>query len=137
MLLCASFADASAQATWRNGVGTNPDVFTSTSLPVLGTEWTSTVDGGAVGAIGLVLVVGYGGMHPGLWTPYGELLLDPTSQWAFSSWATLGGGTTTHHSVSVPSDPAFLGVRVTAQAMLNNVAGQPRLANAWDLVLGI
>ncbi|MEW6073311.1 MAG: integrin alpha [Planctomycetota bacterium] len=136
VLHCDEILTSSALAIWRNGSGINPDVFLSTSLPILGTEWTSTVDGGAVGATGLVLVAGYDGAHPGLWTPYGELLLDPTSEYAFSDWRGLAGGPMTYHSVSVPSDLAFLGVRVTTQAMLNNVAGRPVLANAWDLVLG-
>jgi len=136
VLFCDEIVAVNASATWRNGSGVNPDVFVSTSLPILGTSWTATVDGNPIGASGLVLVVGYAGMHPGLTTPLGELLLDPTSSWSFTSWAGLGGTGVSQHAVFIPHELILAGAPTSTQAMFNNVGGSAVLANAWDLVIG-
>ncbi len=136
VLFCDEIVTTNASATWRNGSGVNPDVFVSTSLPILGTSWTSTVDGTSVGASGLVLVVGYAGMHPGVMTPFGELLIDIASSWSFTSWAGLGGTGVSQHAVFIPADPILIGIPASTQALFNNVGGSILLANAWDLVIG-
>ncbi len=136
VLFCDEISVGDASATWRNGSGMNPDVFVSTSLPILGTNWTSTVDGGLVGATGLVFVVGYSGMLPGLMTPVGELLIDPSSDWVFTSFGALGGVGISNHAVLIPNDHAFVGLRASVQAILNNVGGSALLVNAWDIVVG-
>ncbi len=136
VLFCDGVHPPSAEANWRNGSGVNPDVFLSTSRPILGTVWTSTVDGGSIGASGLVLVVGYSGMLAGTMTPWGELLIDPASSLLFTSTAALGGTGISDHSVLVPSDPALAGERVFTQALLVNVGGAALLTNAWFLVVG-
>ena len=124
-----------ASAVSRNGTGVNPDIFTSTSLPILGTGWTSEVDAGSVGANGFVFVFVYAGGIPGTPTAFGELMLDPSSAWLFTDLAIAVGGTSLH-DIAVPSDPAFLGGTASAQAYLNNVAPSGQLTNAIDLVLG-
>jgi len=124
-----------ASATFYNGTGVNPAVFTSTSLPILGTQWTSYIDGGSLGAGGLTFIAIYSAPHGGIMLAIGELLFDPTSEWLFTSLAT-GGTGISNHSVTVPSDPALAGVNAYAQGFLNNVGGSGQLANAYHLVLG-
>ena len=126
---------ALASATSRNGSGVNPDILTSTSLPILGTNWTSEVDAGSVGVGGFVFVFVYAGGLPGTPTAFGELLLDPSSPWLFTDLAIAVGGIS-QHAVAVPADPAFAGGLAFAQAYLNNVAPSGQLTNAIDLVLG-
>lgn len=127
---------ALAGATIRNGSGVNPDIYTSTSLPSLGTNWTSEVRAGAAGAGGVVFVFGYSDPLAGTPTAFGELLLDPASSWLFTSIATAGGAGTSSHTVAVPVDPLFSGGRCHAQAYLGNVAPSGQLTNAIDLVFG-
>ena len=55
---------ADASTTTRNGSGVNPDIFTSTNLPVLGTTWISEVDAGSLGVGGLVMVFVYSAPSP-------------------------------------------------------------------------
>jgi len=135
-LFCDEIVTSNASATWRNGSGVNPDVFVSTSLPLIGTSWTSTVDGASVGATGLVLVIGYSGSYPGLTTRFGEVLIDPTSPLAFMSWASLDGTGNSRHVVSIPNEAILLGAGASTQAMFYDVGGAILLANAWDLEVG-
>jgi PKD repeat protein len=124
-----------ADATPYNGTGVNPQVFTSTSLPILGTAWTSQIDGGSLGASGLTFLVGYTAPSSGVVLGVGELLVDITSSWALTDIAGGGSGISAH-SVGVPSDPSYAGVHAYVQGFLNNVAGAGRLTNAYDLLLG-
>ena len=127
--------DVSATAVSRNGSGINPNIFTSTSLPILGTDWTSEVDAGSLGVGGFVFVFVYAGGIPGTPTAFGELMLDPSSAWLFTDLAIAVGGTSLH-AIAVPNDIAYLGGGASAQAYLNNVAPSGKLTNAIDLVLG-
>ncbi|MEW6071685.1 MAG: PKD domain-containing protein [Planctomycetota bacterium] len=125
-----------ARAEVRNGSGINPLIFASTSVPYLGTVWTSEIDVGAVGGSGLTFVVGYQGPISGIFLSVGELLIDPTSAWIVTSLSA-GAGGTSHHSIGVPNDPALAGFMFSTQGFLNNVAGSGsgRLTNAIDLEL--
>jgi PKD repeat protein len=125
-----------ASATPRNGAGMNPNIFTSTSLPVLGSSWGSQVHGSAIGATGFVFVFIYAGGMPGTPTTYGELMLDPASAWLFTSLGGIIGTGYSYHFVQVPNDPAFYGAEAAAQAYINNVAPSGQLTNAIDLVIG-
>ena len=123
--------NSNASAVKRNGSGINPDIFDFTTLPILGTNWVTSVDAGSVGASGLVFVFGYSGATQ-LPTAFGELLLDPTSTVFLSDVGFTTGGTSTH-SVPVPADSSLLGVAVYTQAFLN---GSAQLTNGIDLILG-
>jgi PKD repeat protein len=124
-----------AGATTRNGSGVNPDIFTSTSLPILGTDWTSENDAGSIGVNGFVFVFVYAGSLPGTPTPFGELLLDPAAAWLYTDMAIAFGGIASH-SIGIPSDPIYAGNQAFAQGYLNSVAPSGQLTNAIDLVLG-
>ena len=124
-----------ATATPYNGSGVNPNIFLSTTLPILGTNWKSQINGGAVGASGLSFVVVYSGPISGIFTAFGELLIDTTTPWQFTS---ISGGSAgiSNHSISVPSDPVLAGFHSYAQGFLNNVGGSSLLTNAYHLELG-
>jgi len=124
-----------AGAWSRNGSGVNPEIYTSTSMPYLGTFWTSEIDGGSVGASGLTFVVGYSGPLSGVPTPVGELLIDVATPWILTDISG-GGSGISPHSVLIPNDPALAGFPVYTQGLLNNVGGSAQLTNAIDLVLG-
>ncbi|MFT5463260.1 MAG: hypothetical protein ACI8QS_002146, partial [Planctomycetota bacterium] len=123
--------DSNASATKRLGSNTNPDIFDSVTLPVLGTNWVSTVNGGSVGASGLTFVFGFAGPVQ-LPTAFGELLVDPTSSNLLLNTSFITGGTATH-TEPVPADNALLGLAVFTQVFMNQSS---QLTNAIDLVLG-
>ncbi len=127
--------DQGASVTWRNGSGVNPDIYSSTSLPVLGTNWTTQIDGGAVGASGLSFVVGYSAPLGGVPTPIGELLIDISSSWMITHIAG-GSSGISYHSIPIPNDPALAGVTAYTQGFLNNVGGGAMLTNALDATMG-
>ena len=124
-----------ASATSRNGTGVNPDILTSTSLPVLGGTWTTEVDAGSVGADGVVIVFVYARSNPGTPMVYGELLLDPASPLLRTLISPTVAGIS-QHATDVPIDPAYVGSGATAQAYLRNAPVSGRLTNAIDIVLG-
>jgi hypothetical protein len=130
-----TIVNAPASATVRNGSGVNPNIFTSTSLPILGTDWTSEVDAGSIGVNGFVFVFVYAGSLPGTPTAFGELLLDPAASWLYTDMAIAFGGIASH-SIGIPSDPIYAGNEAFAQGYLNSVAPSGQLTNAIDLVLG-
>ena len=124
-----------ASATVRNGSGTNPNIFTSTTLPVLGTSWNTRVNGGAVGFGGTTFLFLYSGMNAGTSTAHGELLLDPTSGWLYTGSAPTVGGYA-DFSIGVPADPSLQGFGATAQCYMLGASAGARLTNAIDLGLG-
>lgn len=124
---------ALAQATLRNGSGVNPQVFDSLTLPVLGEDWTSEVDASALGATGLVFLIGYERALAGVPTVYGEVLVDPTSDLLVIEVGALVGGVAVLDAL-VPNDSALLGCPVSIQGLLN---ASGALTNAIDLVLGL
>jgi len=128
-------AGGSASVTWRNGAGVNPDVFSSLTRPVLGTTWRSRIDGGAVGAAGSTVVVGYSAPVDGVFTAFGELLVDTRTDWMVGHVAPGGSGLSVHE-IAVPNEPAFLGVPVCTQGLVYRPSSGGLMSNALDLVLG-
>ena len=124
-----------AAATPYNGSGINPNILTSVNLPVLGTTWQADIDGGSVGATGISFVVGYAAPITGIFTGVGELLIDVTTSWMFTSIAG-GASGISHHTLSIPNDPSLAGLHSYVQGVLNNVGGSGLLTNAYDLELG-
>jgi PKD repeat protein len=124
-----------AKATSRNGSEVNPRVFTSTSLPILGTSWTSVVNAGALGLGGLVFHIVYTGPHSGIPIAAGELLLDPTSTWLGTASAMVIGGLASY-SIAIPIDPIYAGSRAFCQAYVPGAAPAGQLTNGIDLLLG-
>ena len=116
----------------RFGSGTNPDIFNTVTLPVIGTDWVSTIDSGSVGGGALNFVFGYDAPTQ-LPTAFGELLIDPTSNFFLGDAGINVGGTSTH-AIPVPLDNSLIGVAVFTQGFVNN---PPLLTNGLDLILGL
>jgi len=127
---------AAASAVERNGHDLNASVFHSTSLPVLGTTWTSEVDATAHPGAGVTGVVGMSAGHPGLHVPAGELLVRSRGLGGFMLFKTFApsGGGVAHHALVLPADPSLAGLPLYCQAVI--LGGSMELTNAIDLVLG-
>ncbi|MEW6071795.1 MAG: S8 family serine peptidase [Planctomycetota bacterium] len=125
--------DVMASATVRNGTGTNPAFYSSTSLPVLATTWTAEVDGSGHPGAGATAIVGYSAPLAPTPSAFGEILVDVAAPFLFASWAPSGGGIASHANL-VPGDPAFVAFRAYTQAVVFGAA--PELGNAIDLRLG-
>ena len=125
-----------ARAAERNGSGTNPLIFTSTSVPSLGLDWTSQVSALGFPSATSSLVVIYDRGLAGLPTPYGEILVAfaPPGVLLDAQLQPLVGGVA-DHSVAVPTDVALIGLRASSQAIL--LGAGPTLCNAIDLVFGL
>lgn len=121
-----------AVVTSRNS-GSNPDVFTTVTLPIIGTNWDTSLDAAAGGATGgLTFVVSYEGSLPGLPTAFGDLLVDVTSsQVGFTTSLVIGG--LSAHSSAVPADNTLIGFTYTSQGFLNQ---NGQLTNALDAIIG-
>ena len=116
----------------RNGSGANELCYGATTLPVLGSTLVLSVDASLTPAATTSVVVAY--TQPlTLPTGFGELLVDVTSSFVFSSGAPVVGTTSTH-SVPVPASASFAGFTVSSQAAL--IGGGVKLCNAVDLVAG-
>ncbi len=102
-------------ATIYNGSGVNPVVFTSLSLPQLGTTWTVQVDTSSVPAATSTYIQGRASSSSGMFFSFGELLIDLSSPVAFASLAPVSSGLSTH-SFALPNDPALAGAVAYAQA---------------------
>ncbi|MFT5289682.1 MAG: PKD repeat protein [Planctomycetota bacterium] len=124
--------DQNASVTKRNGSGTNPDIFNTVTLPIIGTAWISSLDSGAVGGGALSFVFGYAAPAQAP-TVFGELLVDPTSEFFLLSIGAAIGGVATHNN-PVPNEMALIGLSVYTQGFVNNPS---ILTNALDLILGL
>jgi hypothetical protein len=126
-----------AKASLRNGSGVNRVAFQSTSLPVLGTSWTSEVDATPHAGAGLTVLFATSAPQQGLFLRGRELLVLLPAQGAdkhFTRSAPSGGGIA-HHSVALPNNIALLGVSSSVQAFVLG-GGSIEFCNAIDLVLG-
>ena len=121
-----------ATVTSRNGSGVNPDVFSTVTLPIIGTNWDTTIDatgGGATG--GLTFVVCYNDPIT-LPTAFGELLVDVTSPFVnFTTSVVIGGSSA--HSSPIPADNTLIGFTFSCQSFLNQ---NGQLTNALDVLVG-
>ena len=115
---------------FRNGSGVNETGFGCATLPILGTNWKTTVaTHGTTASTYLSLAVTPAQL---LFPGGGELLLSPVPPPVFQA----GNGT---HSVAVPNNSVLLGAWLYAQGMrVDMVGGLPSLVllNAQDVLLG-
>ncbi len=102
-------------ATIYNGSGLNPTVFTSVTLPELGTTWTVQVDASAYPGATLTYLQGRTASTAGTLFPFGELLIDLASPFVFASTSLVSAGISTH-SFALPSNPAFAGLVTYVQS---------------------
>ena len=127
---------ADATCVTFNGAGTNPNVFSCATDPIIGQNWNTTIDGSTLGASGLVFVFGYNDqLSPGLPLSVGELLVDTTSPFALLSIGFLVGGVGTVVE-AVPNDPSLVGFVIHTQGFFNNVGGVGLLTNGIEVTFG-
>jgi hypothetical protein len=134
-LLAASLGTPPASSAFRNGRGTNNECLYAIGNPVLGRTWTPTVVAQQPGR--LVQLFFYDLPHPGLRTPYGELLVLPTGLGGSQLFTTarLSTGILEPFALTIPANASLVGLSTTLQAL---VLGPPvtELCNALDLVFG-
>lgn len=122
-----------ATVTARNGSGLNPSCLSSSNLPVVGTTWAARVDGNALAGTSLTYLFSYTGTLAGVFLGAGEVLVDPTSAFFFTTTAAPAADGVAVHPIAWPNDPSLVGVSTSAQALL--VGAGLQLCNALDLVL--
>ena len=122
-----------ASATVRNGSGVNPVNFTSTSLPVLGSPWTSEIDTAGHSSFAIGWIFGFDAPLSGVYLPFGELLVDVTKAKLIDDPVLTSGGVSSH-SLPIPLDLNLAGFTAHTQSFI--LSGNRRLGNAIDLVLG-
>ena len=121
------------QASWafRYGTGFSQDYLPSTD-PEIGSNFQATLTGSLTTTT--TTIVAYALPSSPVSTPFGELLVDPTSTFMGSDTvlAILGTGT---HAIAIPNDPNLIGTTAATQGVL--LGGGVVLTNAIDLVLGL
>ena len=114
--------------------GTTPAVdLTANAFPVIGTTVAFTL--AVPGAHTSTVLFGYRNPSSPIQTPFGELLVDPTSPRVLLHSAIPSGGFSTH-AFPIPADPALIGETLTVQGARFG-AGIGLSANALDLLLGL
>ena len=125
-----------ASSVVRNGTGANALCFADAGGPVLGQDWTATVDTTGHPGATLTGVVAYSAPLTGIGTPFGELLVAVEAFGGVSYFASVvpdAGGSATH-VVSVPLDLTLEGLPIYSQGLI--LGGGAELCNALDLVVG-
>jgi len=117
-----------ASATVRNGSGANPNVFTSLTLPQIGSNWITAIDINSTGADASLLQFAAGGP---VQVPLGigELLCAPP----FLKPRSVASGA---HSIGIPNSPGLIGLTLCVQGAGFELPGTLELYNALDIVIG-
>lgn len=115
----------SASCALRNGTGVNPVACTCSTLPVLGTTWQLAITPGT-GTLRTFAFASATSIPP-VPLPFGEILISPPLL------EIPGNGT---HSVSLPSNPLYLGLLLYVQGLRQGPNLNLQLTNAQDAVVG-
>jgi hypothetical protein len=121
--------------TVRNGTGINRSFYHPISPASLGGAWSAKVDVSLHPGAALTSVHIYRSPHPGLASPYGEILVDLSSgRLCARNLPVATGSTENVYCEAVPAIVALLGVSVSTQAFI--AGGGIELSNAIDYVVG-
>ncbi len=112
-LLNAQISSGPATAVITNGSGVNEVCFIPNDNPLIGQDWNTQVLAFPTGTITVML--GYTAGTSGIFISLGELLIDPSSGFLFSSVSASEFLYATH-TIAVPYDPAIIGAQATFQA---------------------
>lgn len=123
-----------ASATVRNGSGVNPVCLASVNPPALGCTWTAEIDTSGHPGATLTLLAGFSGALPGFLSPYGEVLVDPSSISLFTTTVAPVGGTASH-GIPIPYLASAMGLTLSTQGLI--LSAGLDLSNALDLSLGL
>ncbi len=125
--------DPLATATFRNGSGSNTACLSSAVCRVNNT-WSSDVTYGAHAGASFTVLWIYELPGSGTFGPYGEFLVDLSSQKLLVDVKSIAGGGTNTHSFPIPADVGLTGIPFTTQAGI--LGGGVELCNAYDYVIG-
>jgi len=121
-----------ASANLVNGGGSNP-LCVSSSAPVIGQMWTSTLDNTVRPAATASMLLVYAQGTSGIFLGGGEVLVDLSSALYITS--TLPAiGTSTDHNLAVPANGALAGLTARVQGLV--LGGGYTLCNAYDITVG-
>ncbi|MAB78558.1 MAG: cell surface protein, partial [Planctomycetes bacterium] len=123
-----------ATSTYRNGSGVNPPCYTA-APPVFGTTWTAGVDSSLLPGALATIVFGRSEPISPINTVYGQLLIDPGSNFLFDSIRVSSGGVDIH-TFPLPNNPALVGRTASTQGMVFVNGMNAQFCNAADLVVG-
>jgi hypothetical protein len=115
-----------------NGSGANPSVYTSTRPPTVGTNWTAEIDANLQPGATSAWIVAHPAASSGTNLPFGELLVDLSTQRLFVSKSPVLGGLSSHAN-AIPNDPALVNVTAFTQGVI--LGGGVRLTNGVELRL--
>jgi hypothetical protein len=115
-----------------NGAGTNPNVYTSTTEPRLGTTWTARIDTSSRPAATTTILYGFDEPAEGPLVTLGQSLVDTTSTKQFEHSSPVVAGVSTH-SFALPSNVSLVGQVIYTQGLI--VGGGMRATNAVKIVL--
>ncbi len=127
-----------AEAEHFQGQSRNPDLFDFVTLPVIGAQWASSVDLLDRPQVQSTIVVLSLGPFDAA-TPAGTLLVDPRGVVTTNTARRENRTHMTTHKISIPAEPALIGVELAAQAILDDDprSDRLRLTNGISLRLGV
>ena len=117
---------AQATNTFRNGGGTNPTCYSSSSQPIIGNTWRGAIEAAVLPGATIVGVVGRRLPSSGTFNSGGEILVDLGSPRSFQVVRSAGAGGVVKIKAKVPCDPAFNGVSSATQAFRRRRRGGVR-----------
>jgi len=118
----------------RNGTGVNELCLSAGEPPVIGASWLAQIDSTNHAGAAVAVLFAHSEPHPGVLTSHGELLLDIGSPRIMLQGVPATGLDT--FSVSIPSDPAFIGATGHIQGAIFG-GGSIELCNAIHPVAGL
>lgn len=124
--------DAVASCTFRNGSNINPNAYSCTTRPVVGTTWQAQIATTA-NTLGTFVALAPGGAHPGFGFLGGEVLIQLAP-------APLIVAVPASSGLAIPAAPSGIGFRLATQGIrVDQVLGVPTLVllNALDLTFGL
>jgi len=136
-LLAASLGAAPASVTFRNGDDSNQQCYFSLNNPIVGQTWSSQIVAFGAGASSFLMVYDQG--HPGLPTPFGQMLVLPPGLGGTKLLVHAAGsdGTFSSHDLPIPLDTGLVGVSAATQGFVLGGLGGSHFCNALDLVLSL
>lgn len=98
-----------------HGSGTNPEIYRSVNEPRLGTTWSAEIDTSSIPSATSTYLLGHARPAEGVFSSYGETLVDTTSTLYFQRTAPVVAGSSSHSFV-LPSSVGLIGRVAYSQA---------------------
>jgi len=136
-LLAASIGAPAASVTFRNGNDTNQQCYFSLNNPIIGQTWSSQIVALGAGVSSFLLIYDQG--HPGLATPFGQMLVLPPGLGGTKLLVNAEGsdGTFSSHDLAIPLDSSLVGATAATQGFVLGGFGGSHFCNALDLALSL